>query len=102
MPRTPIIVKLADGKDHLIIDGEVTGCGQIVPQGLSWEEKTTKRCTTCFPDGKVESVAEANESDLVAEQQEGVSKPPKRSPAKPETEEAQPPTVPVEKAAKAK
>lgn len=50
MPRTPIIVHLDDGKDHLIIDGEVTGCGQAVPHGTDWQESTTKPCPVCFPD----------------------------------------------------
>jgi hypothetical protein len=81
MPRTPIIVHLADGKDHLIIDGEVTGCGQIVPHGLEWLASTTKRCTTCFPDGKVESVEEASEAELIAEQQEAAGKPAKATPS---------------------
>jgi hypothetical protein len=57
MPRTPIIVTLADGKDHLIVDGEVTGCGQIVPPGQDWvaEDSTTKPCPICFPETKAKS-----------------------------------------------
>lgn len=70
MPRTPIIVRLADNKDHLVLDGEITGCGQIVPMGLPWEEGTTRRCTTCFPEGKVESAEAASETELIDEQQE--------------------------------
>jgi hypothetical protein len=50
MPRTPIIVRLDDGKDHLIIDGEVTGCGQVVPPLTTWEAELDKPCATCFPD----------------------------------------------------
>lgn len=78
MPRTPIIVRLADNKDHLIIDGEVTGCGQIVPEGTPWEDGTTRRCTTCFPEGKVESL-EPNEAELIDEQQAVAAKPSKKA-----------------------
>jgi hypothetical protein len=73
MPRTPIIVTLEDGKDHLIIDGEVTGCGQIVPYGLDWNESTTKPCKVCFPDGKVEAEA-ASTDELIEAQQEAAAK----------------------------
>lgn len=52
MPRTPIIVKLDDGLDHFILDGEVTACGRIVPQATPWEESTSKPCPVCFPDTK--------------------------------------------------
>jgi len=52
MTRSPIIVTLEDGKDHLIVDGEITGCGQIVPPNQPWQESTTKPCKTCFPDEK--------------------------------------------------
>lgn len=74
MPRTPIIVTLDDHKQHLVLDGEITGCGQIVPQGLSWETETTRRCTTCFPEGKVEDVTEESETELIDEQQEVAGK----------------------------
>jgi hypothetical protein len=74
MPRTPIIVTLDDGKDHLIVDGEITGCGQLVPHATDWQDSTTKPCKTCFPDGKVKDASEAAESDLIDAQQEGVSK----------------------------
>jgi len=51
MPRTPIIVTLEDGKDHLVEDQEITACGQVVPHGLEWldPDSTTKPCKTCFP-----------------------------------------------------
>jgi hypothetical protein len=78
MPRTPIIVTLDDHKQHLIIDGEVTGCGQIVPHGLEWESETTRRCTTCFPEGKVDDASVASEDELVEAQQE-VATSPKRT-----------------------
>jgi hypothetical protein len=73
MPRTPIIVTLADGKDHLIIDGEVTGCGQIVPQATPWNDSTTKPCKTCFPDGKVKDAEAVSEDELITAQQEAVT-----------------------------
>lgn len=72
MPRGPIIVTLADGKDHLMIGGGVTGCGQLVPHGLDWQDSTTKPCKTCFPDGKVEAARQADESALIARQQEAL------------------------------
>lgn len=79
MPRTPIIVTLADNKQHLVLDGEITGCGQVVPQGLDWETETTRRCTTCFPGGKVEDVASESESALIDEQQEAATKPARKA-----------------------
>ena len=75
MPRTPIIVHLDDGKDHLIIDGEVTGCGQAVPHGTEWVgDSTTRACSICFPDGKVKDVEAADESELLEAQQEKATK----------------------------
>ena len=74
MPRTPIIVTLDDHKQHILIGGEVTGCGQIVPHGLPWETETTRRCTICFPEGKVASVDDANEADLIDAQQDKATK----------------------------
>ena len=74
MPRTPIIVTLDDHKQHLLIGGEVTGCGQIVPHGLPWETETTRRCSICFPEGKVDDVSEASETELLDEQQDKATK----------------------------
>jgi len=74
MPRTPIIVTLEDGKDHLIIDGEVTGCGQAVPYGLDWQDSTTKPCKICFPDGKVKDAEAASTDELLEAQQEAAAK----------------------------
>ena len=74
MPRTPIIVTLDDKKQHLVLDGEITGCGQVVPQGLPWETETTRRCTTCFPGGKVEDASAESEDALIDEQQEKATK----------------------------
>lgn len=50
MPRTPIIVRLDDGLDHRIVDGEITGCGQIVPEATPWQDGPTQGCTVCFPE----------------------------------------------------
>lgn len=65
MPRSPIVVTLDDGKQHRILDGEVTACGQVVPMGLDWQAEIKSACPVCFPEGTRKARTNLTEAQAV-------------------------------------
>jgi len=53
MPRVPIYTSL-DGEWHLIVEGEHTKCGLVIPHGNGWSAVTPEGETVhCDPDSKI-------------------------------------------------
>ena len=52
MPRVPIYTSL-DGEWHLIVEGEHTKCGLVIPHGNGWSAIPEGGTVHCDPDSKI-------------------------------------------------